>query len=423
MTQSIDSLKEKIYNHKTKEYFKEVFQSFVNGNNRSAVVFLYSVLLYDLYAKLEELSSVHNDKKAKETLEKVNQIQEDNPTSSEWENVLINRIDEQTELFEKGEKTDIEHLKKKRNLSAHPTIHTLTLYNPDSHTVQALMYNVLQSVLIKPPYFTKDVFENLIHDLKTREDSDVPISKQELKSLIKNRYIKHLSKEKQELIFTNLWKFVFNLINDDTNNNRDINFKALSVFYNECSLDIEQVVRGKQGKFRVKKPLLSVLIKFIAEHPEVFNVLEETTQVEIKDHVETNIEARIYAFFLHDSFDNHIKDLREYFTSISDIKVGLAEGINNLKVFAEESNALNQYFEFIIYLYYKSHSFDEANTKFDLLLDFLDEFNEEQLKDLLTKANENTQCYGRGRGPRDHSFVIKKVKEFDENYKSPSNLV
>ena len=46
---------QKIYSPKSREYFKEVISSYVNGNYRSAIVMLYSVCICDLLFKLQEL--------------------------------------------------------------------------------------------------------------------------------------------------------------------------------------------------------------------------------------------------------------------------------------------------------------------------------------------------------------------------------
>lgn len=422
LSQSIEILEEQIYNQNTKEYFNEVYRSFVNGNNRSAVVFLYSVVLYDLYAKLEELSSTHNDQTATTTLREISDLQTKNPTSSEWENLLIDRIDKQTNLFEKGEIIDFNSLKQKRNLSAHPTILSLELYNPDSYTVQSLMFNMLRSVLIKPPYFTNDIVTTLVKDLEAREDSGVPISDQELESLIKNRYLRHLSNKKQEGIFKTLWKFIFNLTNEDTNKNRTINLRALNVFYKNCSIDIPNIIRNSQSQFGVKKGLISILIKFIAQNAELFKVLDDTTQAEIHTHVNSDNRSRLFAVFLHDSFEDHLEDLRCHFKN-NLVKINsMIEDIKFLKNLAKKFNALHNYFEFIIDLYTDSFSFNEADIRFDLLIDFLDEFNEQQLKDLLEKASNNSQCYVRIRGSKDHKQIEEKIRTFDKSYERPSKL-
>ena len=52
---------ENIYFPKTREYFKEVISSYSNGNYRSAIVMLYSVVICDMLFKLKELKDMYND--------------------------------------------------------------------------------------------------------------------------------------------------------------------------------------------------------------------------------------------------------------------------------------------------------------------------------------------------------------------------
>ena len=58
---SLDHAAESIYNPKTREYFREVLQSRISANYRSATVMLWTVVVCDLLYKLQELRDLHND--------------------------------------------------------------------------------------------------------------------------------------------------------------------------------------------------------------------------------------------------------------------------------------------------------------------------------------------------------------------------
>ncbi|MBO5344500.1 MAG: hypothetical protein J6A51_01210, partial [Clostridia bacterium] len=62
---------ENIYNEKTKNYFEEVLSSYNNKNYRSAVVMLYSVVIYDIIAKIKELDEIYNQEWAKKTIKEI----------------------------------------------------------------------------------------------------------------------------------------------------------------------------------------------------------------------------------------------------------------------------------------------------------------------------------------------------------------
>ena len=151
---SIESSFERIQNVHTREYFQEVYQTFVNGNYRSSTVMLYSVLICDLVYKMRDLRDLYGDSKAKKILDEIESMQSRNPNSSEWESKLIEFIKDRTTLLEASDIVAIESLQKFRHLSAHPVLNNADLlFSPNRDTVKALMINILQGVLTNPPFF------------------------------------------------------------------------------------------------------------------------------------------------------------------------------------------------------------------------------------------------------------------------------
>ena len=60
----------KISSAKTREYFKEVESSYINGNYRSAVVMLYVVTIFDILSKLQDYCNTYpDDEKVKSVLD------------------------------------------------------------------------------------------------------------------------------------------------------------------------------------------------------------------------------------------------------------------------------------------------------------------------------------------------------------------
>lgn len=51
-----------IYFDKSRNYFREVINSYENGNYRSAIVMLYSLVVCDLLLKLNELDDIYNER-------------------------------------------------------------------------------------------------------------------------------------------------------------------------------------------------------------------------------------------------------------------------------------------------------------------------------------------------------------------------
>ena len=163
---SLESVSEKIYFDKTKEYFREVLSSYHNNNYRSSVVMLWSVVVCDILYKLQHLVNLHNDPKVIDILNKIQNIQESNPKSSEWEMKLIEESWRNTELINNIEYANLEYLQTQRHLSAHPVLrHDSELHSPSKETVRALLRNSLEDVLIKPPFYANKIFDELVLDI------------------------------------------------------------------------------------------------------------------------------------------------------------------------------------------------------------------------------------------------------------------
>ena len=88
-----------IYFSKTKEYFKEVVSSYINGNYRSATVMLYSVAICDILFKLQELKDMYNDSVATRILQKIEQEKAESESKSHWEKTLLAELTEIDDCF------------------------------------------------------------------------------------------------------------------------------------------------------------------------------------------------------------------------------------------------------------------------------------------------------------------------------------
>ena len=119
---SIDDAISNIKNKYTRELFKEVYSSYTIGNYRSAVVMLWSIIVTDLLLKLKDLDNIYDDPKAKEVLKKFKEEQEKNPTSSKWEEKIIDIFQNDFNFFETYESERMRYLQKIRHVSAHPVV-------------------------------------------------------------------------------------------------------------------------------------------------------------------------------------------------------------------------------------------------------------------------------------------------------------
>src|SRR5699024_9410957 len=119
---SLEYKSEHIYHAQTREYFEEVLSSYQNGNYRSAVVMLYSVVICDHIYKLQELINVYSDSDAESIHEEVKREQEESTIKSQWEVTLIKKVKENTNIFSQEDMINIDYLREQRHLAAHPVL-------------------------------------------------------------------------------------------------------------------------------------------------------------------------------------------------------------------------------------------------------------------------------------------------------------
>jgi hypothetical protein len=421
MCEKLSSLTENIYHQKTKEYFKEVICSYNNGNYRSAIVMLYTVVICDLYFKLIDLRDIHNDEKARKILDDLKVEKEEDPVSSDWEKKLIEKSFREAKLLENDVYTHIITLKQYRNLSAHPALNSLEiLFTPNKELVQSLMINMLEGLLTKPPIFTKNVFRPFVEELE-RIKNEFP-TEERLKTYIESKFLIHFNKELVEYIFKHLWKITFKNAGEKEVKNRDINYRTLLIIYQKYEDILFEFIKKESAHFSDflddNSDILTKLVDFLSKYPNVYPVLKDHSKEILKNRIKSKYKLIIKSYFLVDSVKEHLEIIdkeihtfgyysnqpyqHQYLLKNEDIKF--------LYLISEKHNAITEFYDLMISHYYHSGHFDTADHTFDLCIrPYYKEFNKQQFEVLLEKANNNPQCYGGKYGSR-NKILLEKAK-------------
>lgn len=226
---SIDLATEQIHSRKTKAYFEEVASSYNNRNYRSAVVMLYSVVICDLIFKLEELRDRYGDKKATKILVEIKKMQEDNPTSADWENSLVKLVKERTNLLEASDQANIMALKNHRHLSAHPVLSEGSeLFSPNKDTTRAHIRSALEGILTKSALLSNDIVGTILADLADLKN--LIFDDKKLSIHLEEKYLKSMPVPLINRVFVALWKMCFVSDSEVCHENREINVRALEIF-------------------------------------------------------------------------------------------------------------------------------------------------------------------------------------------------
>lgn len=425
LTYSIELNAEKIYHPRTKEYFDEVFKSFVNGSNRSAIVMLYSVVISDLVYKLQELENLYDDKTAIDILNEIENKQTSDPRGSQWESYLIKEIIARTSLLDTYAQSHLEHLRNQRHLSAHPVLNQENLLvKPNDETVRALIRSSLDSILTKNPIVTRDVFNLILADMGENKDSF--ITNNMLKRYLDSKYLKNMNENILNILFKDLWNVTFNCNSDQCEDNREINARVLSILYNENKPANKYYFETEKSLFKInfEKDILIILTEFMTNHPELYDLLEDHEDLKLTEEIKDDIKLKLRSAFLSEDMIDHLEEITEILTNNGETFLLEYElsgyELNLLKNWARENEALQEYYSFLINLFINAQNYYSANTYYKLYIQKnLEKFNREHFITLLNGINSNAQCYRRNRAKSDNTEIIsfaEPILESDFNF-------
>ncbi|MEG3907069.1 hypothetical protein Q5691_16460 [Microcoleus sp. w1-18aA5] len=419
---SLENLSEKIHSGKTKDYFQEVLSSYHNGNYRSAVVMLWSVAVCDIVYKLEYLIDLYQDKDAKSILNDLTKLQKDNPKSSSWEVKLIEDTHAKTNLLDNSEYENLLYLQKQRHLSAHPILDSdRQLHTPNKETVRALIRNTLEDLLIKPPFYTKKIIDELLEDIA--EAAPALKTTQKVKKYLESRYLSKLKPEVELSIYRSLWKLVFKLDNEKCRKNRVINLRTLEVIGNRHPESILNQIKGEKDYYSnvsSSPRTLDSLVIYLSQNHKIYYLLNVEAILKIQHNVKTTNTSKIFGWFVKNNLDVHYQDILSLIEN--DINFNFTEGELNFLLKTPDTEEWQHLFCRILSSYYcASTGFDEANSRFqEAISPYLEFFNKEAIVFLIEQIEQNKQVYGRRKAKEEHKEIKEKLfqlhgQEFDLN--------
>lgn len=418
---NIENLSERINSEKTKEYFKEVSSSYFNGNYRAAIVTLYSVVINDILIKLETLEEIYNDATAKDILNEIKLFQSANPSNPDWEKNIIEKVKDRTNLIDNVDYAHIQALKNDRHLCAHPVIDKEDkLYTPNKEAVAAHIRNMMESLFLKPAILSKKILKTLLIDLADKKE--ILIDDDSVEKYIKAKYLSNLNPKIELDIFRDLWKFVFNLTNDEASINRIVNFKALYyIFKRNLAQCIERIRNETEFYSNISDipQIIHLLIRFLSENEFLSKNFREDVQLLILNQVKNDFSAKVVAWFLDKSYIDHLKSITEITKEFynSGYKTDASyQAYKRLFQIGISKGYKKEVIDFIIWKYSSSRSYYEADKNYDnILFPNLEYFSAPEMDNLCEKVNENQQVYGRNKASEDHlelkNYIIKNIDE------------
>ncbi len=400
---SIDLAAEQITDHRTRDYFKEVSRSFSNECYRSSLVMLWTVVVCDLLYKLQSLRDLYQDTSAGKLLDDVEAKRATNPNSPDWEAYLLDEVASRTKMLETTDHVQLKNLQQLRHLSAHPVLTgTDLLFHPSKETTRAQIRMALEGVLLKPALFSKGIVSTFVEDIAVNQA--VLILPNKLKTYLEARYFTNMPSPVEGELFRALWKFCFRTKNADTDANREINGAALGVIYNRNPIVLRAMIQSDHAYFSnvgSETELLDALIDFLADHGELYEVLNDGAKVLIDGQVNSTIDNRVKASFSAADLNTHLTSLLT--ESAEDLEKMKDSTWQNLLATAEDGGQIEQALALAIKIYGDSGSYDAADRRFTCFISpIMGKFTKPAAIELLGAIENNSQTYDRGRAAFDH---------------------
>lgn len=413
---SIEMAIPRINDSRSRNYFAEVYSSYANGNYRSSVVMLWSVVVCDILFKMEQLSSVYNDATARAVLKKIETQRAKNPKSPEWEQSLIKEVKAKTELLSEGEYANLEHLQSHRHLSAHPVLtNTEALFAPSKEQTRAHLRNALDGLLTKPPIMTRKVLAALLDDLSNLKD--VLPDDQSLGRYLKSKYLGHLVDAVENLIFRDLWKLVFKCDSPECENNREINFRTLRLLYRRRATVVDAYIENHAPIFselRFDGDQLELLLDFLSDHPQVYKLLSESAQTLISNCAIDDLDRFAIAWYLSDSVKQHLNTTKERIDN-GDV-ISSSQAYKAIYQTATNSDLQNEAIDIGISLYSRSDSYYGGDIRFKrFIAPYLHDYTGDQILHLIESTKANSQACDRRKATEDHASVAKAFEQATGN--------
>lgn len=410
----IESMKEQIHFGKTKEYFEEVLTSYQVGSYRSSVVMLWAVAISDIIYKLQYLVDLYSDAAAKEILDEVKAIQNEDIRSSSWELGVVDKVFNNTNLIDSAEYENIRYLQKQRHLCAHPVLRgNLELHKPNKETVRALIRNILEGVLIKPPFYTQKVISEILEDLD--ESKEALNTNQKVKRYVESRYLNRLTDDVEFSLYRTLWKLAFKLDNEKCRENRLLNRNVIRVITNRHKAKLAEVISADQDYYSniaANGSPLDYLVHYLSMNESFYELLTEDAKLKIQHASENTDIGRTCGWFTRGDLSSHF----DYLVTWIEGSLYPTFSVSQWKYVLELSDSVEwerQYAKLISSYYCISVDFNTADSRFtDSLSPNLKYFDQESAKYLLMKIETNDQLYRRGRARADHRKVREKFNEF-----------
>lgn len=403
-------------NSDSRNYFKEILQSYYSQNYRATIVLLYSFVIYDLFIKLQTMAD-EGDSKARQQLEKVNGMISSDEKYSKVEREIIDFFKDNCSLYFGRFIEDIEYLRNCRNKCAHLKVNDNSLYVPNDYHAKMMICSMYDHVFSVKAPFIMDLFEIAKHDVEKFTEQiifDPDGLDESIRKKITDKYLKRMTNVSLKKSYKTFLKLLYNT--DDEECIRNILgvytflFSMTSYLIEEGRVALlrEQAILDEFSKISIDELentsvraeiLVSMVLKYsiimeiVRENEEVFEylknrVLTPTGLAEYRAFYPQDLRSE-YGFFKDTSSLHKNKYIKEIFEIVKS---------------CEDFN-LTEFAKIMVKAVPTYSGYDDADCFMSFLKIHVEEFNASDLQEIMETYNNNDQCYNRGRHTGDMEII------------------
>lgn len=362
------------------KYLEEVISTYNNCEYRSCIVMLYATTFADALDKIRTMSEVYQNEKAEKFLEEYNKGRNNNRAYSALEREVKEFIVD-SGLINDIEEKQWEHLKDYRDYCAHPVVERdYGLISPNEEQVRMHIRNMFEALFLKDAILTDNkVFEEFLgkaEDFYDRNQLDG------LEEYVNTRYIRKLDLNTKGKFIKNLWKFSFYIDGDaECDKYRRVAYRVIIWIIQSDKSDIlkfiEENISYFNGKIRYQEVITEknsynlkfyenrtlALIYLLYRVPEIYGILSEDNQTEIKSVVKKNINLILMAPYL---FENSQKHVNRIIKELKDDNCLIPVFLNELREKGYKRYDY-EYNELVIYYFYNCQNSNQWSPDWNLI--------------------------------------------------------
>lgn len=341
---------------------------------------LYATTFADALDKIRTMSEVYQNEKAEKFLEEYNKGRNNNRAYSALEREVKEFIVD-SGLINDIEEKQWEHLKDYRDYCAHPVVERdYGLISPNEEQVRMHIRNMFEALFLKDAILTDNkVFEDFLskaEDFYDRNQLDG------LEEYVNTRYIRKLDLNTKGKFIKNLWKFSFYIDGDaecdkyrrgayrviiwiiQSDKSDILKFIEENISYFNGKIRYQEVITEKNSyNFKFYENRTLALIYLLYRVPEIYGILSEDNQTEIKSVVKKNINLILMAPYL---FENSQKHVNRIIKELKDDNCLIPVFLNELREKGYKRYDY-EYNELVIYYFYNCQNSNQWSPDWNLI--------------------------------------------------------